>query len=223
MTRKLVVFDVDGTILDSIGFFESVLERYSRENGLPKPCIQTIKNGYGAPHEHDFKWGVTMEEQLRHFEAACIYSDHLALSGEHPPRMFRGVEEAMRRLTDTGHTLALVTSKPEAPLKYFLNYHDIGGLFSGVRLREDIVRRGEKEKPAPDMLLSIMRELDFKPERTVMIGDTTMDMRMGRGAGAHTVGVTWGAHSPDMLIEAGAHRVVDTDFSGVVAVIEDIL
>jgi phosphoglycolate phosphatase len=221
--KKLVVFDVDGTILDSIGFFESVLERYSAENGLPKPCLRTIKNGYGSPRDHDFKWGVTMEEQLRHFEAACRYSDHMTVSPEYTPHMFRGVEDAIHRLRDMGHTLAIVTSKPEAPLRYFLDYHDIGGLFSAVRLREDIVRRGEKEKPEPDMLLSVMRELDARPDDTVMIGDSTMDMRMGRSAGTHAVGVTWGVHTFDMLKEAGAHRIIDTDFADVVAVVGDLL
>jgi phosphoglycolate phosphatase len=223
MTGRLIVFDVDGTILDSMGFFESVLEKYSHDNGLPKPCIETIKKGYGDPAAHDFKWGVSREEQLRHFEQAWQFCDRLSVSSDYAPVLFHGVENALRHLKDAGHTLAIVTSKCEAPLYYFLNYHSIGGLFSALRCREDIKRRGEQEKPAPDMLRGVMRELGFTPQDTVMVGDTMMDIEMGRMAGVYTIGVTWGAQPVDMLRLAGADLIIDTDFSDVVRAVESKL
>lgn len=221
---KLVIFDVDGTILDSYGLYEKVVEIYSREQGLPQPCIRTIKEGYGAPREHDFKWGVSREEQLRHLYATFQITDDWSVSGEadKTPGLFHGVEETLTHFKDLGHTLAIVTSKPEKPLLHLLEYHGIEKLFSAQRNWDDIARRGEREKPCPDKVQSIMRDLKFAPEETVMIGDTTMDVRAGLSAGASAIGVTWGTHTFDQLAGAGARHIIDTRFADLVPVVKKI-
>jgi phosphoglycolate phosphatase len=221
---KLIVFDVDGTLLDSFGQFEKVVAEYSRDMGLPHPCLTTIKHGYGDPHAHDFGWGVSKDEQQRHLHATFKLSDQYSLSG-HPhytPTLFSGVEESLVHLKDLGHTLAIVTSKSEAPLLHLLDLHNIGRLFSAQRSRDDMERRGEREKPAPDMLASVIRELKFAPDETVMIGDTNMDIAMGIAAQAHTIGVTWGVHRKEHLQEAGAHHIVETEFGDVVHTVKTI-
>lgn len=218
---KLAVFDVDGTILNSYTVYERAVEAYSRENGLPMPCLDTIKRGYGDPHNHDFKWGVPVEEQVRHLFGTFNLTDTWTLSGEpdKTPHFFDGVEQALTHLKDLGYTLGIVTSKPEAPLLHLLEYHNMGRFFSGHRTWDDIKRRNEKEKPQPDMLHSLMRELGFAPDETVMVGDTTMDIRMGRAAKTGTVGVTWGTHTKDDLSGAGAHHVIETHFDDVIRAI----
>lgn len=221
---KLIVFDVDGTILNSFDSFKMTLTEYSKEQGLPHPCIETIKHGYGNPHEHDFGWGVSREEQVRHLLDAFRLGDRYEMSGQPhlTPNLFSGVEETLVRLKDHGHTLAIVTSRPEAPLLHLLEYHNVSKLFSAHRNYDDIERRKEREKPEPDMLHSVMRELKRTPEETVMVGDTTMDIRMGRSAGTHTIGVAWGMHPKQHLVEAGAHHIVETAFGDVVPVIKKI-
>ena len=221
---KLIVFDVDGTILDSLGFFEKVLEEYSVANGLPTPCFHTIRTGYGAPHDHDFKWGVDRVEQVKHLFAVYKLADEYARSGrpEHTPVLYNGVKEGLVHLKDLGHTLAIVTSKPEAPLLHMLDDYKIGNLFSGIRHGNDEKRRGEKEKPHPDQLSSLIRELNFTPEETVMVGDTTMDILMGLGAQSQTLGVTWGAHPRETLQDAGAHHLVETHFDDVIVTVNKI-
>jgi phosphoglycolate phosphatase len=208
---RLVVLDVDGTFLDSLGFFARMLKEYSKDMGLPHPCIDTIKLGYGDPHNHDFKWGVGRDEQLRHLHAVWALCDEKALR-EPAPDLFAGVRGTLARLKDEGRTLAIVTSKPEVQLRHALEGHGLGKMFSAVRALDDVEKRGEFEKPAPDMLLSVMRELGFAAEETAMVGDTTMDMRMARAAKTRAIGVAWGAHPKALLVEAGAHRVVDAGF-----------
>lgn len=221
---KLIVFDVDGTFLDSIKFFEQMIGEYSVKQGLPMPDIEAIKHGYGKPLEHNFGWGVSPQEQEKHLYAAYDLMDSYAMSGEDhlTPQLFRGAEESLVHLKDLGHTLAIITSKSEAPLLHSLDYHDIGKLFSTYRSADDILKRGEKEKPEPDMLHSVMRELKFAPDETAMVGDSTMDIHMGRAANASTIGVTWGAHPKEHLVKAGAHHIVETDFNDVIPVIKKI-
>lgn len=208
--KKLIVFDVDGTFLDSHGWFCGLIAEYSAANNMPHPCIETIQKGYGAPHAHDFKWGVPPHEQIRHLEAVWRMEDER--SAHAAPALFEGAEETMRALKALGHDLAIVTARSEKSLLGYLGRHGIADIFSAARCGCDKKRRGELMKPAPDMLQSVMRELSFTPEKTVMIGDTTMDMQMARAAGAFALGVAWGAHPRDALIGSGAHDVVEDRF-----------
>lgn len=221
---KLIVFDVDGTILDSLTLFQEVVAHYSREAGLPHPCLETIKIGYANSRDHDFKWGVTPDEQERHLINTFIMVDEWSVSGhpERTPQLFSGVKDGLVHLKDLGHTLAIVTSKGEAPLLHLLEHHGVTNLFSSYRTWDDIEKRKEREKPQPDMLLSVIRELKFHPGETVMIGDTTMDMKMGRSAGTSALGVTWGSHKRHLLEEAGAHHIVDSHFDDVVMTVKKI-
>jgi phosphoglycolate phosphatase len=220
---KLIVFDVDGTILDSQGFFDKVIVHYSKEKGLPHPSLEAIKRGYNDPHKYDFGWGIPLEEQTPHMRAAFDLADSWAVQ-EHAekPSLFSGVIDTLKHLRNQGHTLAIVTSKSEEPLLHTLRHHKIEDLFATHRNWADVKRRGEKAKPAPDKLNSVLRELNFNPSDAVMIGDTTMDIEMGRAANAHTIGVTWGAHPFDYLQKAGAHHIVDTHFNDIMPTIRKI-
>lgn len=219
---RLVVFDVDGTFLNSQVLYDKAVLEYSRANGLPPPDLEAIRLGYGDPHAHDFGWGVSKDEQARHMIESMVLADSYSMSGapEHTPPFFDGVRPAFAALKDAGYMLAIVTSKPEAPLLHILAHYGVQDVFSARRTFDDVKRRGEREKPAPDMLQSVMRELGALAQDTVMVGDTTMDMRMGVAAGARAVGVAWGMHPRAHLQDAGAHVVVEGDFSRLPCVID---
>jgi len=220
----LIVFDVDGTILDSYTLFERAITHYSEQNNMPMPDYEAIRHGYSDPLKFDFKWGIPLEHQEKHLGSVFTLVDQWSMAGlpENTPQLFAGVEESLKRLRDEGHRLAIVTSKPEAPLLHLLELHGVGDMFEAHRTWDDIIRRGEKEKPQPDMLLSVMRELDVDPRDTVMVGDTIMDVKMGRNAKTHTIGVAWGMHPVQHLVDAGAHHIIDTPFTEIVPVVKKI-
>ena len=206
---KLVVFDVDGTLLNSWPVFEREIHLYSIENNLSTPCVDTIKVHYANHLKVDFKWGVELEEQRYHLHSVYQRVDNK--KNEVPP-LFDGAKELLRKWKDMDYKLGIVTSKPSEPMKRVLDHHDLNSLFSGIRTSCDVHKRGEKEKPAPDQLLSLASELGFRPERTIMVGYTTMDIEMGVNAGAYTIGVTWGNHCHDLLRDAGADKIISNDF-----------
>ena len=220
---KLIVFDVDGTLIDSHHLFERVVHEYVAEKGITLPDFDAIRLGYGEPHKHDFKWGGA-EEQLKHLYATFDITEAWSMSGEahKTPQLFYGAKETLAALQEQGYTLAIVTSKLEAPLMHLMEFHEIAGFFTAHRARDDVKRRGEREKPYPDQLHSVMNQLGFAPDDTVMIGDTTMDMQMGRAAATHAVGVTWGVHHVHHLLDAGAHHIVDTEFPDLSPLIQKI-
>ena len=122
------------------------------------------------------------------------------------------MKDFLNKLKKMGYTLGIVTSKPSEPMYKVLKYYNLENIFSSIRTSCDVHKRGEKEKPAPDQLLSLVNELQFNTSSTIMIGDTTMDIEMGLNAGSHTIGVTWGNHCQNRLKEAGAHKIVSKDF-----------
>ena len=156
---KLVVFDVDGTFLDSQSHYNAAVLEYSAAQGLPQPCLKTIQRGYGDPHAHDFGWGVNKDEQFHHMIQTMILADKHSMSGipARTPALFEAAADIFKHLKDDGFTLAIVTGKPEAPLLHLLDHHGVRDVFSAHRTHDDIKRRGEREKPAPDMLMSVMQ------------------------------------------------------------------
>ncbi len=217
---KLIAFDIDGTLLNSWPIFEKEMVKYIHETKLPMPCLDSIRDGYAFPHEVDFGWGLELHEQKPHLHNVYRRVDEHTAGIIAP--LYDGALDFLKTLQKRGYTLGIVTSKPSEPLAAVLDHYDIHPLFCGIRTSCDTRRRNEREKPAPDQLLSLAQELKFTPEQTVMIGDTTMDIHMGIAARAHTIGVTWGNHCVNRLTEAGAHRIASENFDEVLAHIEDL-
>ncbi len=214
---KLVVFDIDGTILNSKDFFKNIILEYSEKNNLLTPCVKNFYEGYANPDAYDIGWGVSKEEQRYHVKKTIELAEER--TAESIPSLYSGVEETLSNLKDLGHTLSIITSRDEKSLIEVMEYHNVYTLFSSHRSRCDVERRSENEKPASDMLHSVMKELSFVPDETVMIGDTTMDVEMGRNAKTGTIGVTWGYHPKEMLEKANAHYIIETEVSDIIPVI----
>ena len=109
--------------------------------------------------------------------------------------LFDGVAGAVRKLHGAGVYLAVATSRGLKSLEKILEYHGLSRYFS-MLITDDCVKNG---KPDPEMLRSVMRELGIEREKSVMIGDTVYDLRMGHAAGMDTCAVTYGFHPADEL------------------------
>ena len=221
--NHLVVFDFDGTLANSLPMFLDSAVEYSTTNDLPKPCLETLTYGYGHPDEHDFGWKVCKDTQREHLYNIYRMMDTIDPATElhKVPPLFDGVFETLHKLEELGHELAIVTAKPFAPLKVIIEHHDIHARFKSIRSYDDFEKRGERQKPHPDQLLSVMNEMDYSPDQTIMVGDTTMDIKMGKSAGTTAVGVTWGNHEENHLLDAGADVVLTDHFSDLLEVVKN--
>lgn len=212
MSPRLVVFDFDGTLVDTFDLYRKRVGEYVALHGLQYPDVEKIRRYYNKAKEHDFGFGLPLERQAEHLWGSFSWVDARTMSGEEGmvPHPYDGIHDALEAIATAGHKLAIVTARDMTSLRYILKHHRLDGFFSAYRTWEDVERRGEASKPAPDQLLSVMKEMgSFDAARTLMIGDTTMDMAMGRAAQAMALGVSWGSHPREMLEEAGAHHVVD--------------
>ncbi|MEH3159716.1 MAG: HAD-IA family hydrolase [Sphingomonas taxi] len=206
MTR-LALLDCDGTLVDSAANICLAVERTFDRHQLAPPPREAIRGIVGL--------SLPQAMAVLHPTADADYCDVLAQSYKdafvamrgtadfvHEP-LYPGIAECLATLADSGWTLGVATGKSDRGLAIILATHGLTSAFVTLQTADR-----HPSKPHPAMALAAMAEAGSTPDQTVMIGDTSYDMTMGRNAGTHAVGVTWGYHSPAMLTAAGAAEVV---------------
>lgn len=189
----LVVFDWDGTLIDSAATIVQCIQEAARELGLPVPPDDRARHVIGLGLHDSLQHAVPELEPARYGEFALRYRDHF-LAREPAMQLFSGVRELLERLAQRGHRLAVATGKSRVGLDRALRASGLGAFFAATRCADETL-----PKPNPAMLLELMQELSADAAESLMIGDTSHDLRMARDAGVDAVGVTYGAHPPDLL------------------------
>lgn len=190
----LLVFDWDGTLMDSAGAIAFSIQAASRDVGLPVPSESEARHIIGLglneavaalfPELPRSDYGALVERYRHHY---------LSQDAEIP--LFSGVTETIAALREEGFLLAVATGKGRHGLDRVLRHTGLGQYFHSSRCADECF-----SKPHPCMLLKIMDELGVVPARTLMIGDTSHDLQMAGNAGVAAVGVSYGAHPREGLM-----------------------
>ncbi|HEX6901779.1 MAG TPA: HAD-IA family hydrolase [Thermoanaerobaculia bacterium] len=191
---QLLVFDWDGTLMDSIGTIVACTQAAIGELGLGELPEQTIRGtiGLGLRETIDILSPGCDEDQYGRI-LEC-YRKHWVSTYRDMPLMFAGVPEMLRELGERGYLLAVATGKSRRGLDYALDQVGLRDVFHATRTADEAV-----SKPHPQMLLDILDELGVPPRQAVMIGDTTYDLEMARSARTASVGVCTGSHCREEL------------------------
>ncbi len=204
---RLAMFDCDGTLVDSQHAIVACMATAFAAEGLSAPPAVEVRRLIGLPLGECVARLAPQESPARHERLGKSYKGAffvLRQRADHHEPLFDGALTALDALEQDGVLLGIATGKARRGLLAVLERHGLGSRF--ITLQTSDAGPG---KPNPDMLLRAMAETGVAPEDCVMIGDTTFDMQMARGAGTHAVGVAWGYHSPAELDAAGAHALVD--------------
>jgi len=201
---RLLVFDWDGTLMDSIGTIVACTQATIGElalGELPEPTIRgTIGLGLRetidilSPGCDDALYGRILDCYRRHWSST--FRDM--------PLLFRGVDEMLRELAADGYLLAVATGKSRRGLDYALDQTGLRPLFHATRTADEAF-----SKPHPQMLLDILEELGVPSREAVMVGDTTYDLEMARSARTQAIGVCSGGHGRDDLERFGPLACLD--------------
>jgi phosphoglycolate phosphatase len=189
----LLVFDWDGTLLDSTGAIVKAIQFSCRDLGLPEPSDDHARQVIGLGLAEVLHHSVPGLSEDRFPQMVERYRFHY-LSNDHELRLFDGAAEMIVELHSTGLLLAVATGKSRNGLNRALRHCDLGHYFSATRCADECF-----SKPHPQMLEELMDELSVLPQRTLMIGDTTHDLQMGINAGVAGLAVAYGAHSAATL------------------------
>ena len=216
----LLLFDCDGTLVDSQHTIADTMIVTFREHGLPPPTLEATRGviGLSLPIAIATLLGRTPDDVAaamadsyrRHFHALRSRPDFTE-------PLFPGAASCLERLARRSDlALGVVTGKSRRGVAALCAGHGFDGTFRTVRTADDC-----PSKPDPAMVLECCAETGIPSARTVVIGDTRFDMEMARAAGAASIGVTWGYHHEAELIAAGAAMVIPS-FDDLDAAIEAV-
>ena len=204
MRYPLIVFDWDGTLLDSTGGIADCIQAAARDLHLPVPARATASHVIGLGLQASLRTAVPSlpEDQYREFAEA--YRRHF-LARQGSMALFPGVREMLQELRGAGHRLAVATGKSRRGLDHALESTALRRMFAASRCADET-----DPKPHPAMLLELMEQLRVAPAQALMIGDTSHDLEMARSAGVDAVAVAYGAH-PGEALRALAPRACVAD------------
>jgi phosphoglycolate phosphatase len=204
MTR-LIVFDCDGTLVDSQQLIIEAASQTLLAHDLALRSADAIRAVIGLSLELAFM-KLVPEADARALaslvETYRVAWRTLRAQGVREP-LFPGVREVLGMLDDRGHLLGVATGKSRPGLLDVLDHHGLSALFVSLQTADR-----HPSKPHPAMLEAAMRETGSDPEGTLVVGDTTFDMEMARAAGARALGVSWGYHPTALLETAGAETIL---------------
>lgn len=206
----LILFDVDGTLVDSRTHILGGMAHAFEVVDLPLPPAQRIMSGVGLSLPIFMRRlcpdasGAQIEALVHHYKNAFVSlrsdGDKAALSP-----LYDGIAEALTACETRDHwLLGVATGKSRRGLDHLIDLHGWHKRFLTRQCADD-----HPSKPHPGMVLAAMAETGVAPERCVVIGDTSYDMEMARAAGARGLAVSWGYHSRAELRGAGAVDVLD--------------
>ncbi|MFH6782607.1 MULTISPECIES: HAD-IA family hydrolase [Methylobacterium] len=203
----LIVFDVDGTLVDSQHMIVAAQREAFAAVGLPAPTRERSLSVVGLSLPQAFTALVGSDGPVVALSEAYKQSfGRLRARAEIREALFPGAAALLARLNrEPKVQLGIATGKSRRGVDHLVALHGWAGWFSTVQTADDA-----PSKPHPAMLEQAIAETGAEPARTVMIGDTTYDMMMARGAQVGAFGVAWGYHTPEALRNAGAHAVIDS-------------
>lgn len=217
---RLVIFDFDGTIVDSHARIAATMKSAIREHGFDAPDDDLLRTSIGLPVVKMYEVllphaGPEVWNSLRDYQVEAGRKAREAGAGPEP--LFAGAPEALAELDAAGHLLAVTTNKGRPGLDHDLNGHDLVKLFVTTRSAHD-----GHLKPHPDAVHDILRKTGVDAANCVLVGDTETDILTATNAGVKSIGVAWGYHAPESLTKVGASAIASS-FNQVPLLVEELL
>jgi phosphoglycolate phosphatase len=193
---RLVVFDWDGTLIDSAGTIVRCIQDAARDMALEVPDRERASHVIGLGLQDSLRHAVPGLAPERYLEFADHYRRHF-LARQDAMLLFPGIEDLLEVLAGQ-RTLAIATGKSRRGLDRALDADGLRRFFTASRCADET-----NPKPHPAMLLELMEELQVGRAATLMVGDTSHDLEMARAAGVDALAVTYGAHPEEGLRACG--------------------
>lgn len=199
---RMIVFDWDGTLLDSAATIVDSIQSACRDLDLLPPSDQQARHVIGLGLGDALRHAVPALPESQYSNMVERYRHHY-LSRDHELHLFPGVVAMLQELADAGHLLTVATGKSRIGLARALQTSGLTPVFHASRCADECF-----SKPHPQMLNELLDEFSLAPADALMIGDTTHDLLMAANAGVDAVGVSYGAHTQDALHELAPKVVV---------------
>jgi pyrophosphatase PpaX len=188
------LFDLDGTLIDSIGLIRASFDHTLAAHGLPALSHEAWLEGLGRPLAWQF--GTLVEDPAEIEALIQTYRTHNLAHHDALVTAYPGAVRAVEQLAQSGARLGIVTSKIHHSARRGLALCGFGELFEVVVAMDDV----QRHKPDPEPARCALERLGVEAERALMIGDSPHDLRCGRAAGTRTAAVGWGPFPRERLV-----------------------
>ena len=205
-TYKTYIFDLDGTLLDTLNDLHASCNYALRTHGMPERSVEEVKqfvgNGVKKLMERAIPNGLDnplFEETLQSFR------QHYLLHNLDTTRPYPGIMEMLGKLKEQGKNIAVVSNK------FYTATQDLCKHFFGDTIQVAIGEREDiKKKPAPDTVLEALRQLQATKQDAVYVGDSDVDVETARNSGIPCISVLWGFRSKSFLLSHGATTFIES-------------
>lgn len=194
MKYKAIVFDWDGTLMDSISKIVETMQSSAIHFGFPVPDYDQAKDVIGISLLPALKQLFDIQDEKAALELFYTYKKHFKDHAQTISPLFSGAIELLEKLKQRGYILAVATGKGRQGLEHNWHHSNTKHFFSTSRTADDA-----QSKPSPDMLQQILSELNLSAHQVLMVGDTTYDMAMAEAINMDRIGVSFGVHSAHTL------------------------
>lgn len=205
MSVKLIIFDMDGTILDTLEDLADTLNYALKREGFPERSIEEVRDFVGNGIFRLVQLGVP--EGCGEDAIGRVYASFNAYYKEHcadRTRPYEGVIKVIREVRRRGIKTAVVSNKSDFAVQDLVNVY-FDGLFDlSVGAKEGI-----RKKPAPDSVNAVLKALDVPREYALYVGDSDVDIETAKNAGMSCISVTWGFRDREFLLSHGAETLID--------------
>lgn len=200
---QLIIFDWDGTLMDSAAKIANCVIAAAEDVNLPPPSNQAARSIIGLGLIEAMRTLYPEQQAAKHEQLVDAYKHNFLHKNHTEQGLFAGVREGLTALRETGVELAVATGKSRAGLQRVLTDLDMHELFLVSRCADET-----RSKPHPQMLLEILDFTGLNASDCLMVGDTTYDMQMAAAANMHGLGVSYGVHPQAELERSGARAIV---------------
>ena len=191
---KVIVFDWDGTLVNSTGRIINSMHQAAKEHGLPPQTDAAVQNiiGLGLPEAITALWPNIEQAVLNSMIPS--YARYFLSESEVGMEMYAGARALLEQLKADGYWLAVATGKSRKGLDRMMHDLNLGHLFMLTRCADET-----RSKPHPQMLQELLEAFGVEAQEALMIGDSTYDLDMARAIGVASIGMTHGAHDAKRL------------------------
>lgn len=218
MTPKLIIFDFDGTLGDTRHNIIITMQRTMRMVGLSVKSDEECAATIGLTLEKSFQsLYPDMDSEMADRCVAAYRDIFLESVEELTPQLFPGVADTLARLDAMGIKMSVASSRQSQSLLLFLENMGILHYFPYVLGSDNVT----KHKPDPEPVLKTLRELDYNPSDTIVVGDMPVDVAMAHGADVRAIAVTFGNATREELVESNADYIID-DFTKILEIVETL-
>lgn len=205
MKYKAVIFDMDGTILNTLEDLKNATNYSLRQFGMPERSLEEVRmfvgNGIRKLVERAVPSGTSEEKIAQVFDVFLEYYEIHSADNTSP---YPGILELVEKLKKSGIKTAVSTNKADVPAQE-LGREYFNGIFDLIVGQQD----GLKVKPAPDSVNKILSILDIQKKDAIYIGDSDVDVQTAKNSGLDFIGVSWGFRGREFLEKNGAKNIVD--------------